>query len=215
MELPNNKKSALATLLIFSLLGLGLGLLLILLDVAFLIKVVFVVVGIFTILFQLPSVVAGIASFGSTKGKLLLIFSLLSVALGFLMIFWHNTFLTVFLGLYLLILPLVEILLSGKQWRAQLKTELPKMIIGVVLLLIGPNKAFGLIFDIAGWVILVLTVIYALIILLSIFHRARPQNTTGGRIFVDHDGDGKIDTVYVDTTGDGKADTATRYRDNK
>ncbi len=211
MNLPNSKKSTLATLLLFSLLGLGLGLLLILLDTELLTKVFFVVIGVITVLCQIPGLVTGLVSIGSTHGKLMLIFSLLSAALGMVMIFWHDTFLVVFLGIYLLVFPLIEILFS----KNRLKTELPKMILGAVLLIVGPAKAIHIMFDVAGWVILALTAVYAAVMLLSLLRRTSPEKTTGGRIFVDHDGDGKIDTVYVDTTGDGRADTATRYRDKQ
>ena len=90
------------------------------------------------------------------------------------------------------------------------------MIVGLVLILVGPAKALDVMLDIAGWGVIVFSVVY---VVLSLFAGVRNQNkkeaTTGNRIFVDTTGDGKVDTVYVDTTGDGKPDTAKRYRDSK
>jgi hypothetical protein len=41
------------------------------------------------------------------------------------------------------------------------------------------------------------------------------STATGGRVFVDTDGNGTIDAVYVDTTGDGKVDTKIDIEENK
>ena len=127
------------------------------------------------------------------------------------MIFWHSTFLMFFLGAYMIVLPLIEILLA-KRKSEQLKAELPKLILGVVMLLLGPAKTIGVLFDVAGWVIIGLTLINAIASLLSL---KKVQKNTGGRIFVDYTGDGVVDSVYIDTTGDGKVDTETKYRENQ
>ena len=111
----------------------------------------------------------------------------------------------------MIVMPVIEILLA-KDKLNQLKAELPKLILGVVMFLLGPAKTLDVLFDVAGWVIIVLTLLNAIVSLLSL---KKVHKNTGGRIFVDTTGDGKVDTVYIDTTGDGKVDTATNYRENK
>ena len=139
--------------------------------------------------------------------------SLISIAVGVLMIFWHASLLMLILGIYMIVLPIVQILLSRDK-LLRLRTELPKLIVGIVLVLIGPAKALDVVFDISGWIVLALTAIYVTVMLVGLGKASQSAQATGNRIFVDTTGDGKVDTVYVDTTGDGKPDTATQYREN-
>lgn len=204
-------KYASTGILIAAAFGILLGLFLLLVDVAVLLKIVFVVIGIITLLTNLPGVFIGLATLQTREGKLLLLISLVASVLGGVMIFLHNGILMMVLGIYFLVSPLIRIFTSRERVVA-LRRELPKMILGVVMVLLGPAETVSFLFDIAGWVVIALTVFYALGALLSL---RKHQHKTGPRVFVDSDGDGTIDTVYVDTTGDGKADTATRYRERK
>lgn len=201
--------------LIFSLLGLLAGILLIALPVELLLKIVFVIVGVITVVSGLPVVFAGLSNFGDRAGRVSLVLSLISVVFGILMIFFHSTVLVILVGVYLLILPLVEILIARDR-VAQLKAELPKLILGVVLVVIGPARGAAILFDVAGWVILVLTAVYLVSMLISyLIRQKKAEAQTGNRTFVDTTGDGKIDTVYTDIDGDGKPDTKRRYREDK
>lgn len=192
-------------------IGLLAGGLLILLDASLLLKILFVVMGVFTVIANVPGVVAGIVDFSTRTGKFTLISSAVSVLVGFLMIFKHSALLMVFLGVYMLVLPLIGILLASDK-KKQLMSELPKMILGVVLLVVGPAETLGILFDVAGTIILVLSVVIALVMLAR---AKRYSSKTGGRIFADTDGDGTIDTVFVDTTGDGKPDLGVDYNEKK
>ncbi|MBQ8433057.1 MAG: hypothetical protein IJX28_09265 [Clostridia bacterium] len=211
MNLNSSKRYVGGSVLLSTLLGVLAGVLLLCLNAELLLTIVFVIMGIVTVCYQLPGITVGLMSFSTKEGKITLFFSALSAIIGFLMIFWHSQFLMFFLGAYLLVFPLLQILLS-KEKKERLKTELPKIILGVVMLLIGPAGALGALFKIAGWAIILLSILYGIVVLLSL---RKKQNTTGGRIFADTNGDGKIDTVFVDTTGDGKADSATRYFDEQ
>lgn len=216
MKLPDSKKATIASILTFGLLGLLTGTLLIALNTDFLLKIVFVVMGVVVIVSNMPGL---FVSFMSMKTRMeiglpSLILSMISVFIGILMIFWHTGVLMSVVGGYMIVLPLIQILIS-KDKLLRLKTELPKLIIGIVLLLIGPSQTLNVMFDIAGWIILILTAVYVIAMLIGQTTVSKHVSNTGSRIFVDTTGDGKIDTVYVDTTGDGKADTATPYRDDK
>lgn len=211
MRLPDSKKYAWSGILAMTLIGLLVGLLLLLLNASLLIKIVFVILGIITVLSNIPGITMGLMNLDCKEGKLELITSLISAVVGFLMIFWHSGILMIVLGVYMVIFPLVEILTSADK-GGRLKTELPKLILGVVLILVGPAQTLEVLFDIAGICVIVMTLACSIALSVNVI---RKQNTTGGRIFADTDGDGSIDTVYVDTTGDGKADTPTRYRGKK
>ncbi len=213
MKLPNSKQTTLASILIFACLGLLTGMLLILIPTDFLLKAIFIVMGILTVVYNIPGFVAGLVSIQTKAGLVTMLLSLVSIVTGFLMIFWHSELLMVFLGAYMVIFPIVEILLSEEK-VGRLKTELPKLIIGLVLLLIGPAKVMDVMFDVAGWIVVGLTAVYVVILLVSQLKKNNQnKNVTGNRIFVDTTGDGKIDTVYHDTDGDGTPDTATKYNE--
>lgn len=199
-----------------SLTGILLGLILILTPAELLLKAIFLIVGIVTILGSLPGLLVGWTTIATPIGKLAFVSSLISLILGFLMIFLRSNLILIVVGVYLLALPILNIILSkGKGWKA----ELPKMVIGVVLVLIGPEQTFAMMLDVAGWAVLALTACFLIgVAIRAIRGGARAQKAseqTGNRVFVDNDGDGSVDQVYVDTTGDGKPDTAMRYKDSK
>lgn len=193
------------------LIGVLIGMLLIVLDVALLLKILFVAMGVFTVIVNISGLVLGIANFSTRIGKVTLLSSSISILMGILMIFKHSTLLMILLGVYMIILPLVEILLS-KNKKKQLLAELPKMILGVVLIIVGPAGTLGVLFDVAGGLVIVLSVLFAVLTLIKKKHYS---NKTGGRIFADTNGDGSIDTVFVDTTGDGRPDVGVNYNEKK
>ncbi len=215
MQLPKNKRKKLTTVLAYALIGLVAGVFFILTQPERLLGVVFAVLGVLTVIFNIPAFLLGLAKLSTAYGKTTCFSSLISILIGFLMIFWHASLLMILLGVYMIVSPLLQILFSRDR-KASLLGELPKMIIGVVLLIVGPATALGAIFDFVGWLILILTAIYTVVSLFGLLrHNKRVPNTTGGRIFVDETGDGKVDTVYFDTTGDGKVDSSADFRDNK
>lgn len=198
-----------------ALIGLAIGLLLIILPVEWLLKAVFVIAGGATILCNLPGLVSGLLHFSTRAGQIAVMITGISIFIGFLMIFFHSDILMIVLGVYLLVLPMVRILISRDRGR-QFKIELPKMLLGLVLVLIGPGKALEVLFDIVGWVLTVLTVAYVVWVAVDRMIRTKKaEHTTGNRLFVDQNGDGTVDSIYVDTTGDGKPDTEKRYRNGK
>lgn len=186
------------SILLSALIGVLAGVLLIALDTAFLLKIIFVIMGVITVFYSLPGIAVGLMGISTGTGKITLIFSILSVALGCLMIFQHESYLMFFLGGYLLIVPLIQILLS-KEKLTRMKAELPKLILGVVMLVVGPAGTLDVLFDVAGWIIIILTAFYTLLSLLSL---KKPKNSqTGNRVFVDYDGDGTVDAVIHDSEG--------------
>ena len=202
-------------LLIGSLPGILLGLLLILIPTALLLKAIFTILGVMIIFSALPTLIMSVSVFRARVDKLSLFSALISVAMGIVLIFWHNNILMIVAGVYLLLLPTLKILLSKERAR-QFKSSLPSLIIGAVLVVLGPSNALDALLDLVGWAVLAVTAILALIAILSYAKRSRQNsNKTGNRIFVDHNGDGTVDAVFVDTTGDGQPDTERTYRENK
>lgn len=192
-------------------LGVLLGLLLIIIPVGFLLDLVFFIMGIVTIAVSLPALFSLLPLRHTRVGSISLICTALTVLAGFLMLFWHSSILLIIVGIIMIAQPLLAII-NATDRQASLKAEAPKLIIGVVLLLLGPANAIDILFDIAGIGVIVLSIIYLISMYVVL---KKSQNVTGARVFVDTDGNGKIDTIYVDTDGNGEADTATDYREKK
>ena len=192
-------------------LGVLLGLLLIVIPVGFLLDVVFFLMGIVTICVSLPTLLSLLSLRHTKVGKISLVGTALLVAAGFLMLFWHSSVLLIIVGIAMIAQPILAIVNSTDK-QARLKTEAPKLVIGIILLLLGPANTIDVLFDIAGVGLIILSIVY-LISMYAVLKKS--QNVTGARVFVDTDGNGKIDTIYVDTDGNGEVDTATDYREKK
>ena len=204
-------KYAVTGIMFAAMLGVALGLLLILTPVSFLLNIIFVVLGVLTVFNNLPTMIFSLFELKTTSGKMMFFLSLIATVLGVMMIFFHNSLYMILLGVYFVLIPLLRLFFS--KGRAELiREELPKLILGIVMILLGPAYTVSILFDIAGWSVLGLTVVYVVSALLGL---RRAQRKTGNRVFVDVDGDGTIDALYVDTTGDGKAESATHYRDEQ
>lgn len=211
MSLNNIRRDFSRVTLTIAGIGILIGLLLIALPVGFLLDIVFFIMGIVTVVVSLPALFSLLPLRHTKVGKVSLICTALMVAAGFLMLFWHSDFLLIGVGIVMIAQPILAIA-SAADRQARLKAELPKLIIGVVLVILGPANTIDILFDIAGAGLIVLSILY---VIWSYRLVKKSQNVTGSRIFVDEDGNGTIDAIYVDTDGNGKADTATRYRKKK
>lgn len=192
-------------------LGVLLGLLLIIIPVGFLLDLVFFIMGIVTIVVSLPTLISLLPLRHTKVGNVSLICTALMVLAGFLMLFWHSSVLLIIVGIIMVAQPILAIV-NATDRQSSFKAEAPKLIIGIVLLLLGPANAIDVLFDIAGIGVIVLSIVYLISMHVVL---KKSQNVTGARVFVDTDGNGKIDTIYVDTDGNGEADTATNYREEK
>jgi uncharacterized membrane protein HdeD (DUF308 family) len=211
MDFKNIKTAFSRTSLTVAAIGVLIGLLLILIPVGFLLDVVFFIMGIAIIVVSLPALISLLPLRHTKVGNISLICTALTVFAGFLMLFWHSSVLLIVVGVIMIVQPILSII-SATDATARLKAEAPKLIIGIVLVVLGPAKAIDTLFDIAGIALIVLSIVY----LLSMYRLVKKsQNVTGARVFVDTDGNGTIDAVYVDTDGNGEADTATHYREKK
>lgn len=208
MELKNIRRDFSRMILTTAGIGILIGLLLIFLPVGFLLDVVFFIMGIVTVVVSLPALISLLPLRHTKVGKVSIICTALMVAAGFLMLFWHSDFLLIGVGVVMIAQPILAIV-GATDRQARFKTELPKLIIGIILVILGPASTVDILFDIAGVGLIVLSIIY---VLWSYRLIKKSQNVTGSRIFVDEDGNGTIDAIYVDTDGNGEADTATNYR---
>ena len=211
MDFKNIRRGFSRANLVIAGVGALIGLLLITIPVGFLLDVVFFIMGIATIVVSLPALLSLLPLRGTKVGNVSLICTALMVFAGFLMLFWHSSVLLVIVGVVMIAQPILSIA-SAADKTARLKAELPKLIIGVILVLLGPANAIDILFDIAGVGLIVLSILY-LIWTYRLVKKA--QDVTGNRVFVDEDGNGTVDAIYVDTDGNGEADTATDFKEKK
>ena len=151
-------KNSLAFLLTAGILGILLGVLLLVIDFSKILSLIFIIVGIFILIANLPSFIYSLTSVNIPG----IITSLLPILAGILMIFWHNSVLFYILGLYLIILPIIRILMAYDK-SLHLRIELPRIVIGVLLLLIGPGTVINTFFDVAGYIIIAISIILTLV----------------------------------------------------
>lgn len=169
------KKNLLVVRIAGMLIGLLVGVLLLVLagiltaaTVGKIISIGLIIYGILIIIGNVPGLVSGIANIQKREGTLDLVSAALGVALGLALIFYQGTVLVVAVAIYLIIFPLVRVLMASDKVE-QLKRELVRLVLGVVLLVFVPalvNAAFTvvhLILLIAGWGVIALSVIFGVI----------------------------------------------------
>lgn len=209
MKHIDRKRDFWATLVTVASIGLLVGVLFLVLRAELLLKIVSVVLGIVTLLSAVPDLVSGLIHISTRYGVISFVLALITGVIGVVLIFSHETLVFVLLGIFLILLPVLKLIFADDR-RRMLRRALPQILLGVVLLLVGPATVLNLLFDVLGIAVILLTAIYVVGMFIS---RRRSLDRTGGRVFVDSDSDGKIDAVYIDTTGDGRVDTTVEYRD--
>ena len=202
------------------------------------INAAFALIGVIMFLSSIPGLISGIASIKQKKGVLDLIFSIVTMVLGGCLAFYGvcmviiasvilslpgeliGTVMTIgsilrwvlggLIALYLIVLPIIRVIVA-KQKFMQLKAELVKLILGVLLLvLLFCGLLFQWLNNFIGIVLIVLGVLTALLAIVHLIIGLIGLGKKGPKAEVvsvaDVDGDGKADAVLVDTDGDGKAD---------
>ena len=173
------KKNVLANMIISLIIGVILGTLIIVLanlnflTPSFILTVALIIIGIVTIISNVPAFVTGIMNLKTAQGIIDFIFAVLGIVFGLMMIFMQNEVVTVILAAYLIIFPIVRIVLSRGGWKDQIKKEWVKIIVGALLLAFLPavisaaDAMFQTVLLIAGWVVIALSVIFFVLSLVA------------------------------------------------
>ena len=211
------KKVSLVPTLVVGCIGIGFGLLLALLA-GLIFDVILIICGVLTLISAIPQFIGAIKGFTERKKAALAVFDLImafiTAAVGIMLIFYRNEIIMIAIGAYLLVFPAVRILLAERK-LAQLKGELPSMILGVVLMILAPKGLVGILGKVAGGIIIAVSVIYMVFGLIVYFKAKKiAESVSGARVYVDTDGNGTVDTIYVDTTSDGEYDTEIKIKED-
>jgi hypothetical protein len=158
--------------------------------VANIIKWGLIIYGILIIIGNVPGLISGIANVQKPAGVFDLICSILGVGLGVALIFYQGSILVALVAFYLIVFPLIRVLMASKK-AEQLKRELLRMILGVVLLVFLPSlvgAAFTLVhllLVIGGWVVIALSALFGVIEIVRVAMAKEIDAPENGHIYVD------------------------------
>lgn len=212
------RKVSFVPTVVFGVIGIAFGILFALLA-GVIFDIILIVCGVFTLISAIPQFIFAIKGFAEKKRVGMAVFdlvmSIITVAVGIMLIFYRNEIVMIAIGAYLLVFPLIRTLLATRK-AEQLKAELPSMILGVILMIVAPRDLIGILGKVAGAVIIVISILY-MVIGLVIYFKAKKiaESISGSRVYVDTDGNGTIDTMYVDTTNDGVYNTEIKIKEDE
>lgn len=154
--MSNSRKNSFISSMIIATIGLVIGIIIAILGPE-LLDVAFIILGLFVVIDHLPMFISSLANIKDKQSLVVFILSAISIAAGFIMMFWHEGIFMVLVGIYLLALPIYRIIIAPDK-KLQLSADLGSLILGLVLILVGPGK----IIFYAGIVLIALSLLYAL-----------------------------------------------------
>ena len=149
-----------------------------------------IIYGIIIIIGNVPGLISGIANVHTAAGVFDLICSVLGIALGVAMIFYQGSVLVALVAIYLIVFPLIRVLMAGKK-AEQLKRELLRIVVGVLLLVFVPNwtetisNVLQILFFVCGGAVILLSLAFGIIEIVRIATAKRIKVPENGHIYVD------------------------------
>ena len=191
------KKNLLVARIAVMVIGILVGVLLLVLGsilkpstVATIIHWGLIIYGIIIIIGNIPGLISGIANIKKAAGVFDLVCSVLGIALGAAMIFYQGSILVALVAVYLIVFPLIRVLMADQKVE-QLKREVIRIVLGVVLLVFVPSlvgAAFTLVhllLVIGGWVVIALSTLFGVIEIVRIATAKEIKAPENGHIYVD------------------------------
>ena len=149
-----------------------------------------VIYGIIIIIGNIPGLISGIANVNKSAGVFDLICSILGIGLGVAMIFYQGTVLVALVAAYMIVFPLIRVLLANQKVE-QLKRELVRMVLGVVLLVFLPSllgaafEIVHLLLVIGGWTVIALSTLFGVIEIIRIALAKETKESEEKRVYVE------------------------------
>lgn len=158
--------------------------------VANIIKWGLIIYGILIIIGNVPGLISGIANVQKPAGVFDLICSILGVGLGVALIFYQGSILVALVAIYLIVFPLIRVLMASKK-AEQLKRELLRIVLGVLLLVFVPNwteaisNILRILFFICGGAVILLSLTFGIIEIVRVAMAKEIDAPENGHIYVD------------------------------
>ncbi len=167
----SNKKPLLFLYVILILVGASL----IFIPTDTILNTIFTLVGVAIIIINsIPCYLAWNQALNDKKKLLPAVIYTLTIFLGLLFIFlWSNQIVSILFGVWLIVLPIIRIVRS-ENWKAQLKKELPLLLVGVLSLFISAQAILGIIIKIFGG----LVIVYSIVMIILLFKKNK-SNVSG------------------------------------
>ena len=144
--MSETKKYLLIRMLTSVLVAIALGILLILIDGDFFTRILFIIFGVIFIL----------------EGLLALL-SESAILLGILLIFFQEGFIRISVGIYFIGVPVILLILRREYFKEELKEQLPKIVVGLLVLILGIGGFVNILLDVLGWILIVGAVLYLIL----------------------------------------------------
>ena len=158
--------------------------------VANIIKWGLIIYGILIIIGNVPGLISGIANVQKPAGVFDLICSILGVGLGVALIFYQGSILVALVAIYLIVFPLIRVLMASKKVE-QLKRELLRIVLGVLLLVFVPNwteaisNILRILFFVCGGAVILLSLTFGIIEIVRVAMAKEIDAPENGHIYVD------------------------------
>ena len=163
------KKDGLTFSLLYGIAGAALGAVLLMTDGAAVLSFLTKLIGTVMLIINLPRVIVMVRRGDAGRHRTELGVYLVGAIIGAVVFFLPVAAVTVasvLAGVWFIVLPIVDII--GAQYRReQFKAELPKILIGAFLIILGPTALFSVLLRILGGAIFVLSVIYLIRVIAS------------------------------------------------
>ena len=189
-----SKNNRIANRVISMILGILMGAVLVVIGSVIkaetLVWLALVIWGVIIIIGNIPGVVYSIANIKSKSAIFDLVMSIIGILLGVGLIVSQNQVVTVILAAYMIVFPVIRIILAKANWAEQLKRELLRIILGVVLLIFGGTllgvgyTILNLILKVIGWVVIGITVVLGIVEIILIATKKEDKN--GQTVYVEH-----------------------------
>lgn len=189
-----SKNNRIANRVISMILGVLVGVALVFIGSAIgvdkIVAIALIVWGVIVIISNIPALVYSIANIKSKGAVFDLVMSVIGILLGVGLIVSKEEVITVIMAAYIIIFPVIRIILAKKGWAEQLKRELLRIILGVVLLVFGSTflaagyTVLNLILKVIGWVVIGITVILGVVEIILI--ATKKETKSGEPIYVEH-----------------------------
>ena len=141
--------------IIIGVLGIILGILIITIHVGVLLNIISFIVGGLVVITSFSGLMRTV-SVRSGRKALQVFLNVCGIVLGIMLMLYSGTVVRVAIGVYMVIFPVIDIIMS-KYKSEQLKVELPRILVGIFLLLIGPGTIVEAVIKVTGIVIIVLS----------------------------------------------------------
>lgn len=139
-----------------AIIGLILGILLALVPMSSLVSLMIMIIGIYIIIVNGYKIYVRLSNNEKSSNEMLL--EVISVLIGFLLIFLNGVVITVITSLYLIALPIYNIVIL-KGDKKVIINNMPSIVIGIILLVCGLST-FDILFKILGIIVILASLAY-------------------------------------------------------